>query len=218
MDKLKAMIRIQWKGSWHLVLALAVAALALPIVSVRSGWAGARGGLPTFLTELQLWGLFYPALAAVVAIVLAVSIWGSDKRGHNIYALLLPIPRWRYVLLRYLAGLALLLPIVAALWVGALVATSSVDLPPGLRTFPHALAVKFGLALLLLFGVTFAVAASSRRALAIGFKLLGLFIAVHFALIMLRPGVNLIWTIVSALATWPGPLVPLGGSWMLIDV
>lgn len=215
---LKAILRIQWKGSWHLVLALAVAAFALPIVSVRTGWSGTPANLPRFLTELELWGLFYPALAAVAAIVVAVSIWISDRRGHHIYALLLPIPRWRYVLLRYLGGLVLLAPIVVALWAGTMVAAASIDLPPGLRTFPHALAAKFALSLLLLFGVAFAVAASSGRTLGIGLRLLGLFIAVHFGVILLRPGFNLIWTVVSALGTSPGPFAPLGGRWMLIDV
>ncbi len=215
---LKAIMRIQWKASWHLVVALALAALALPIVSVRSGWSGTPANLPRFLTELELWGLFYPALAAVAAIVVATSIWISDRRGHHIYALLLPIPRWRYVLLRYLGGLMLLLPIVLALWAGAMVATASLDLPPGLRTFPHALAAKFALSLLLLFGLAFAVAASSSRTLGVALRLLGLLIAVHVAVIMLRPGTNLIWSVVSALGASPGPLAPLGGRWMLIDV
>jgi ABC-type transport system involved in multi-copper enzyme maturation permease subunit len=215
---LKAIMRIQWKASWHLVAALAVAAFFLPLVSVRNGWSATPEGLPRFLTELELWGLFYPALAAIAAIVIAVSIWISDRRGHHIYALLLPIPRWRYVLLRYLGGLTLLLPIVLALWAGAMIATASLDLPPGIRTFPHALAAKFALALLLLFGVAFTVAASSSRALGISLRLLGLFIAAHLAVIMLRPGTNLIWTVVSALGTSPGPFAPLGGRWMLIDV
>ena len=215
---LKAILRIQWKASWHLVVALALAALALPIVSVRSGWSGTPANLPRFLTELELWGLFYPALAAVAAIVVATSIWISDRRGHHIYALLLPIPRWRYVLLRYLGGLMLLLPIVLALWAGAMVATASLDLPPGLRTFPHALAAKFALSLLLLFGIAFAVAAASSRTLGIALRLLGLFIAVHVAVIMLRPGTNLLWSVVSALGASPGPFAPLGGRWMLIDV
>jgi ABC-type transport system involved in multi-copper enzyme maturation permease subunit len=215
---LKAILRIQWKASWHLVVALALAALALPIVSVRSGWSGTPANLPRFLTELELWGLFYPALAAVAAIVVATSIWISDRRGHHIYALLLPIPRWRYVLLRYLGGLMLLLPIVLALWAGAMVATASLDLPPGLRTFPHALAAKFALSLLLLFGIAFAVAAASSRTLGIALRLFGLFIAVHVAVIMLRPGTNLLWSVVSALGASPGPFAPLGGRWMLIDV
>jgi hypothetical protein len=215
---LKAIARIQWKASWHLVVALMLAAFALPIVSVRSGWSGAQANLPRFLTELELWGLFYPALAGVAAIVIATSIWISDRRGHHIYALLLPIPRWRYVLYRYLGGLVLLLPIVLALWVGAMIATGSLDLPSGLRTFPHALAAKFALVLVLLFGIAFAVAAASRRALGISLRVFGLFIALHIAVIMLRPGTNLLWSVVSALGTSPGPLAPLSGRWMLIDV
>ena len=215
---LKAMIRLSWKGSWHLIVALAAAALALPIISVRTGWRGTGQQLPRFLIELQLWGLFYPALAAVAGIVVAVVIWASDRRGHHIYALLLPIPRWRYVLLRYLAGLVLLLPVVLALWIGAVIATASLDMPPGLRQVPHALTAKFALALLLLFGLAFSAAAASRRALGIGFRVLGLFVAVHIAVILLSPKTNLIWTVVTALSTWPGPFAPLGGRWMLIDV
>lgn len=218
MEQLKAMTRIQWKAGWHLVLALSVAAFALPIVSVRSGWRGADANLPLFLTELQLWGLFYPALALVAAIVVAASIWASDRRGHNTYALLLPLPRWRYVLLRYAGGLALLVPIVLALWIGAIIGTASLELPPGLRTFPHALAAKFALALLLLFAFAFAVASSSSRTLGIAIRVLGLFLAVHVAVLLLQPKTNLIWTVVSALAQWPGPFAPLGGRWMLIDV
>lgn len=218
MDKLKAMILIQWKGGRHLVLALAVAAFALPIVSVRSGWAGSERNLSAFLTELSLWGYFYPLLAFVAAIVIAASIWGSDRRGHHVYALLLPIPRWRYVLLRYLGGLALLAPIALALWIGAIIGTTSLDLPPGLRTFSHALAAKFSISLILLFGLAFFLASASRRALGIGFRVLGVLVALHFAVIMIRPGINLISTVGSALATSPGPFAPLGGRWMLIDV
>ena len=215
---LKAMIRLSWKGSWHLVVALAAAAMALPIMSVRTGWRGTGDHLPRFLIELQLWGLLYPALAAVAATVIAMALWASDRRGHHLYALLLPVPRWRYVLLRYVAGVVLLLPVIVALWLGAVIATATLDMPPGLRQFPHALAVKFALALVLLFGLAFAAAAASRRALGIGFRLLGLFVALHVAVIMLSPRTNLIWTVVSALATWPGPFAPLGGRWMLIDV
>jgi ABC-type transport system involved in multi-copper enzyme maturation permease subunit len=218
MSELRAVIRIQWKASWHVVLALSVAALALPVVSVRSGWKGDPANLPLFLTELQLWGFFYPTLAAIAAIAVAVSVWRSDRRGHHIYALLLPLPRWKYVLLRYAGGLVMLAPIVVALWAGALIATTALDLPPGLRTFPHELAVKFALSLLLLFGLTFAAASASNRALGVGFRLLGLLIAVHIGVLLLRPGTHLLWKVVTALATYPGPFSPMGGRWMLIDV
>src|SRR3990170_25434 len=164
---LKAMIRIQWRACWHLVIALAVAATALPIVSVRAGWKGAEANLPRFLTELQLWGYFYPGLAAIAALVLGIAIWTSDRRGQHVYALLLPVPRWRYVLLRYLAGLGLLVPIALGLWAGAIVATSGLALPPGIRVFPHEIALKFVLALLIFFGLAFAAASASSRTLGI---------------------------------------------------
>jgi ABC-type transport system involved in multi-copper enzyme maturation permease subunit len=214
---LKAMIRIQWKACWHLVLALAVAAFALPLVSVRLGWKGAAN-LPFYLTQLQLWGLLYPTLALITAIVLAVAAWASDRRGHHTYAMLLPIPRRRYVLLRYLTGLVMMIPIVLALWLGAILATTTLELPPGIRVFPHAIALKFTLSLLVLFGFAFAAAAASGRTLGYGLRLLGLFLAVHVALLMLTPRTNLIWSLVGILTSWPGPLAPLGGRWMLIDV
>jgi hypothetical protein len=154
----------------------------------------------------------------VSALLLATAIWISDRRGQHVYALILPIQRWRYVLIRYLAGLGLLVPIIATLWVGALLATTGLGIPDGLREFPHALALKFALVLMLLFGISFAVAAMSRRARGIGLRLVGLFLAVHIAVILLRPGTNLLWTVVTALTTWPGPFAPLGGRWMLIDV
>lgn len=215
---LKAMLKAQWKATWHLVTALTLAAFLLPIVSVRLGWKGAESNLPRFLTEMELWGFFYPGLAAIAALVLAAAIWMSDRRGQHVYALLLPLPRWRYVLLRYVSGLGVLAPIVVGLWLGALLATTGLEIPTGLREFPHALALKFALVLVLLFGICFAVAAMSRRIRGIGVRMVGLFLAVHIAVVLLRPGTNLLWTVVTALTTWPGPLSPLGGRWMLIDV
>jgi ABC-type transport system involved in multi-copper enzyme maturation permease subunit len=214
----KAILRIQWKACWHLVLALSVAAFALPIVSVRLGWHDATANLPLFLTELQLWGLFYPLLAAVTAIVVATGIWMSDRRGQHVYAMLLPLPRWRYVMLRYAGGLILLAPIIVSLWLGAIVATIGLDLPPGIRTFPHALAFKYALTLLLMFGFAFALASTSSRTIGVAIRVLGLFLVVHVAVILISPHTNLLWLAAKALATWPGPFAPMGGRWMLIDV
>lgn len=213
----RAILRIQWKACWHLVIALSVAAFALPIVSVRLGWGSAAANLPMFLTELQLWGFFYPLLAGVAALIIAAGIWTSDRRGQHVYALLLPVPRWRYVLYRYAGGLVLLVPVALALWAGAVVATSGIDLPPGIRTYPHALALKFAFALLLLFGFAFAFMSASARTIGIAVRILGLFLALHVAVLLLSPSTNLLWATVKALGASPGPLAPLGGRWMLID-
>jgi ABC-type transport system involved in multi-copper enzyme maturation permease subunit len=213
----KAILRIQWKACWHLVVALSVAAFALPIVSVRLGWHEAAANLPLFLTELQLWGFFYPVLAAVGALIVALGIWMSDRRGGHVYALLLPVSRARYVMYRYVGGVVLLLPVMVALWLGAIVASSGLDLPPGIRIFPHELGLKFALVLLLMFGFAFAFASASTRTIGIAIRVLGLFLAVHVAVILLAPHTNLIMLTLKALATSPGPLSALGGRWMLID-
>ncbi len=214
----RAILRIQWKACWHLVLALSLAALALPIVSVRLGWQGVHGNLPEFLTELQLWGFFYPVLAAVSAIILAAGIWASDRRGQHVYAMLLPVPRWRYVWYRYAAGLLFVAVITVALGTGAVLATAGMPLPPGTRTFPLALTAKFVLALALLYGLAFAFASASARVIGIALRLVGLFLVVHIAVLLLHPGTNLLWKTMTVLAVPPGPLAVLGGRWMLIDV
>lgn len=213
----RAILRIQWMASWHLVLALAVAAFALPIVSVHLSWHSAQQSLPFFLEELQLWGYLYPMLALAAAIVLALSIWTADHRGHHVYATLLPLPRWRYVLLRYVAGLVLMLPVVVCLWIGALIAAHGMPDAPGLRTFSGMIALKFALSVLVLFGIVFALASASARTLGIALRVVGLFLVVHVAVLLLVPGTNLLWDVVSALASAPGPLAPLAGRWMLID-
>jgi hypothetical protein len=214
---LRAIVKIQWMAMRTLVAALALTAFALPIVSIRTGWSGAVANLPLFLTELELWGFFYPALAAVAAIILAAGTWMSDRRGQHVYAMLLPVPRWRYVLLRYAAGLVMLLPVALALWLGAHVATLGLDLPPGIRTYPDAIAAKFAITLLLLFAMCFAFASASTRTIGIAIRLVGLFLAVHVAVILIAPKVNLLWMAVRALAIFPGPFAPLGGRWMLLD-
>ncbi len=215
---LRAMLLAQWRACWHVVVALTIAAIALPIASVRTSWHGSQTVLAAYLSELQLWGAFYPVLAAVSATALAAAGWASDRRGHHVYALLHPLPRWRYVVLRYLAGAVLLVPIVLGVWLGAVGGVASLDLPPGLRGFEHLLALKFGLAMLLCYGIAFMVAASSPRTLGIAVRALGLFLAVHTAVYLLDPNVNLLWRLVESLAAFPGPLSPLGGPWMLIDV
>lgn len=215
---LKAMLMLQWRASRHVVAVLAAAAFALPLASVHLGWHGSETVLPRFLAELQLWGLIYPILAALSGIATASAGWASDRRGHHVYALLHPITRARYVLLRYGAGAVLLMPVALAAWLGALAAVLTLDVPAGLRGFPNLLALKFGLALLVSYGIAFAVAASSRRFLGLAIRVAGVFLAIHLGVWLLFPKVNLLWRLVEALTAWPGPLSPLGGRWMLIDV
>ncbi len=214
----EAMVRIQWKACRHFVIIFMLAAFCLPIASVHLGWKGEATNLPQFLAELELWGWFYPVLAAATAISIAILTWRSDRRGRHIYAMTLPIDRSRYVWLRLAGGALLAGPVLLAAWLGALVSVWSITMPEGLRSFPIILGLKFGLALLLFLSLAFAVASASPRTLGWMYRGLALLVALHIGVALLWPSVNIALTILSALATAPGPFAALGGRWMLIDV
>src|SRR5207247_2566146 len=66
------------------------------------------------LQAVQSWGTLYPVLAAALGLLVAIATWAPDHRGRHVHALSLPLPRWRYVLLRFGAGAALLAaPVIA---------------------------------------------------------------------------------------------------------
>src|SRR2546421_516625 len=156
----------QWKWSRLLVVLGSVAGFALPIVSLQgAARADASPLAPAeLLRTVQSWGVLYPVLAATLGLLVAITTWTPDHRGRHVYALVLPVPRWRYVLLRFGAGALLLAAPITAVLVGALVATSSAAIPAGLQGYPVALAVRFALAVLVAFAGFFAVSAATARA------------------------------------------------------
>ncbi|RDJ93095.1 DUF2867 domain-containing protein, partial [Lacticaseibacillus rhamnosus] len=62
------------------------------------------------LGAMQAWGVLYPVLAAALGLLVAIATWAPAHRGRPVHALSLPLPRGRYVLLRFAAGLVLLVP------------------------------------------------------------------------------------------------------------
>ena len=143
----KTILFTQWTWARNLLLVCTLAAFAVPIISVGHGDLMRADGFTVrnYLVSLQGVGVAYPILAGLVGLVLAVSAWGPDHRGRHIYALMLPVPRWRYALLRFGAGLVLLGLPVLALWISALIASATVRLPVGLSAYPTGLAVRFAL-------------------------------------------------------------------------
>lgn len=215
--QLRVIIDSQWKAGRPMLLALAFAALALPLASVQQAW-GDGSNLPQALAELQLWSYFYPALALVSGLGAASLTWGSDRRGGFVYAAVLPLSRPRYALLRWLAGSALLLALSMAMLAAAGVAVLLADVPEVLRVFPIRLALKFLLAAVMIFGLASAhtlAAPPIRRAL--------VWAASLWIVAMLITGItdtelNLGGWTWRLLTRAPGPLAPFGGRWMLIDV
>ena len=145
--KFRAVMMSFWRESRLAVTLLAGVALALPILAFRGTWTDADPWTAwDLLHAATRWSAAYPVLALTAALSLAAGAWWPDHRTRHVYALTLPIARPRYLLLRYAAGLALLVAIACVLWVGALIATFRIPLPPLLHAYPAGLAARFCLA------------------------------------------------------------------------
>ncbi|HXH63618.1 MAG TPA: hypothetical protein VNG95_05500 [Gemmatimonadales bacterium] len=210
----------QWKWSRLVLLLLVFAAFATPIFSIRSlGDPGIQGwDVRTALLDVEGWGFIYPFLAVGAALLLSLTTWGPDHAGKHVYALSLPVPRWHYALLRFAAGLVLLSAVVFAIWLGALVATATVSLPPGLHPYPHALALRFALAGVVAYSVFFAISAGTNRIAGYVLGAIGVLIALQIIAGIAGVTTSILPTVVGALFVWPGAFEIFTGRWMLIDV
>ena len=210
----------QWKWS-RLIIALgSVAAFALPLVSVQGAARPDTSPLQAaeLLQSVQSWGTLYPVLAAALGLLVAIATWAPDHRGRHVHALSLPLPRWRYVLLRFGGGATLLAAPVIAVAAGALLATSSATIPAGLQGYPVALAIRFALAVLVAYAVFFAVSAGTARTAGIILGLIGGVILVQIVAGVANIDLDLFGKVQVAVLNWPGPLAIFTGRWMLIDV
>jgi hypothetical protein len=210
----------QWKWSRLALGIVTLVVFALPLLTVQyASQAGVtQWDSRELLNAVQSWSAWYPFLALTAGLLLAMTAWGNDHRGHHVYALSLPVPRWQYALLRYGAGAALLALPVVVLWIGALLATSTATIPPGLHAYPNALAFRFLIAAVLAYSIFFSISAGSARTA--GYVLgvvAGLFL-IQFLLTLADSRVNILQAIFDRLLIWPGPLEPFTGRWMLIDV
>src|SRR3989442_12941024 len=146
----RAILYSQWKWSRLIVVLGTVVGFALPIVSLQGAAGAARGPLQAqgLLRAVQSGGGLYPVLAAALGLLVAIATWAPDPRGRHVHALSLPLPRWRYVLLRFGGGVTLLVGPILAVLVGALLATTLASIPVGLQGYPLGLALRFARAVL----------------------------------------------------------------------
>jgi hypothetical protein len=206
----------QWKWSRFLLLIATIGAFAVPVLSVQDV-PGAYSNFEVVVT-LQAFGIVYPLLAAGLGLLLSLSAWSSDHRGRHIYALSLPVPRWKYVALRYGAGLLLLaLPILAIL-LGGIIATRMIDLRDGLHPYAFSLALRFALASALAYTAFFAISAGTPRTAGIVLGCCASLVVVDLMLKAAGVELNLLEPVVERLFFWPGPFEIFTGRWMLIDV
>jgi hypothetical protein len=215
----RAILYQQWRWTRLIVVLSTVAAFAIPLFSVRSAFAGMdHNSAAQFLADLQTWGILYPCLAGALGVLLAITLWAPDHRGRHVYSLALPVPRWRFVTTRYLAGLTLLVPPVIALTLGALLAASTASLPTGLHPYPIALAVRFTLALLVGFTLFFAVSSGTARTAGVILSSIAALVVVQVLVSATGSDTNLLMPIVNFMLAAGGPFAIFTGRWMLIDV
>lgn len=223
----------QWKSVRFGLIPMAIASFGLPLLAVQDlalpsdlpPGAPLRAVQAEFIYQTwQIWLPFFPVLAAIIGVALALNAWSGDHKAGHVYALAMPLPRWKYVLWKMGAGTLLLLVPVTFLGVGTLVAVGSFDLAEGLHAYPLLFTQRFLMASLLVYGLLFAMASGTVRTTVIvmsvclstvlGGQLL------TFYLSELIPAFD--WQLADwlgrVLVEWPGPFEVFFGNWNLIDV
>jgi hypothetical protein len=221
-------LSLQWKSTRWGVLLLTPVCVGLPILLLRLAHQATQQPYSEpaldMIRFVQILVPIFPMLAAVSGAAIALAVWNWDHRTNHIYALSLPLERWRYAMLKLSAGAVMLAIPVAGVFVGALLAVLFTPIPPGAHAYPIAFGMRFLLASLIIYTVTFAFAAGTMR------TTLRIFVAVFLIFVfgsLLTGAVGDAFNVhipsplellVDALTSWPGPFSVFGGSWMLIDV
>lgn len=220
----------QWKSFRLGLIPFAIAAFGLPLLAVQGlgpvpeGSAGARVGLQYLFDSWQFWLPWFPALAVTVGATAALNAWSWDHKTDHIYALSLPISRPRYAAWKMGAGALLVVVPALGLWLGALAASASIDVPASVNTYPTALAVRFLLASILAYSVFFALAAGTIRTTVIvlssfaGIIILTAVMTDYASAVVPGFAFDFNGWFVESLLEWPGPFEVLSGNWSLIDV
>ena len=216
----KEILRTEWNWSRYAVVVTVVAAFALPLVAIQPTGMESQSLYDTtaIMNVMRRYSPWFGGLAMLLGLVFATTTWGADHRGHHVYALTLPVPRWQYVVMRYSAGLLLLCAPLAAMWFGCLVASAAAQIPTGLQAYPYALSLRFAFATVLAFSVFFAISAGTTRTAAYVLTVLLVVGLGQVGINVFGLDRNVIGWILDSLVVWPGPLEIFTGEWMLIDV
>ncbi len=219
----RAILRTQWARTRLVLLLLCALAIGLPYWAVLPPGSvppqARYGDLQWLLFSEAAKATFFPMLAALTGVLLAVLAWQADHAGRHVYALTLPVARWRYVVLRYGAGQLLVLLVAVMLWVGALAATALTTVPAGLHAYPTALALRFALATSLTYALIFAISAGTSRTAGIILGTIGaLVLLAMFGEGLGLPASNALGPVLERLFEPGGLFAVFLGRWMLVDL
>ena len=215
----RVILLTQWKWTRGVLLFVTCATFALPFLALRNA-SRALGEMDArnLLASMDAFGVFFALAAAFLGLTVAAISWTPDHTGRHVYALSLPIERWRYVAMRFGAGAITLLPPAIALWIGGVIALMSTALPPGLHSHPGTLAVRFCVAALLAYAIFFAISSGTKRTAGIILAVIAVLIVGDMAGVILDLPFSPFSTLYDLVLNWSGTLGVFNGRWMLIDV
>lgn len=218
----RAVLYTQWKWTRPAILLAVLVAGYIPVAALRAMPYKSADTyyIPALYHDITAASTYYQWLALFIAVIVAISAWQADGQRQHVYALSLPLPRWRFVLLRFAAGTALLGVVAAAVGLFGGVAAAIAPLPPMLHAYPFGLAVRFWLGSLIPFGLIFALLVSNPRRVRLVVAGVATIVVVDMALatigVIEKPVV--FGTLVDAIYSGRGPLAAFLSKWMLVDV
>src|SRR3569833_3213920 len=105
-------LSLQWKSTRWGVLLLTPLCVGLPILLLRLSYQATQQPFSepalAMIRFMQIMMGLFPMLAAICGAAFALAVWNWDHRTNHIYALSLPLERWRYGLLKLGAGAVML--------------------------------------------------------------------------------------------------------------
>ena len=211
----RAIVETQWKWTRGYILIATVSAFAIPLASLQSAYRTDNANM--FVSAMQSWGVWYALLAAATGLSAAFTAWSHDHRGRHVYALILPVTRARYALMRLGAGALFLSPVVASLLLGALAVAAFGVIPEGLRVYAFAITVRFALAALVAYALFFAIASATSRAAGVVLGLIAAVVLLSYLGSVANLPVDFLGKLGRALFESPGVFSVFTGRWMLVD-
>lgn len=226
------MLKVHWRAARWPMLPVLVAAFGLPLMAGWAAWGATYSveslqstGAWAVTDRAAVFGLSFPVVAALAGSILGISAWTWDHRQDHVYALSLPLPRWKYAAIKFGGGTILVGATATVFAFGATASALLADLPVGLKAYPGMLSLHFLIATQTAFALLFALASGTIRTTTI---ILGSMIALA---IFGQPILNTfgaIWEPLahidlgrlaySLLLENDGPLSIFSGNWMLFDV
>lgn len=211
----RMILETQWKWTRAVVLLATVLGFALPLASLQGASDAYNAG--DFVRRMQVWGVAYAILAAGIGLTVGLAAWAHDQRGRHLYALILPVSRARYVLMRLGAGGTFLLGPIAGVLLGALGVALFANLPAGLHAYPIALTLRFAFAAAVAYALFFSVASATQKTAGIILGVIAAAILAQYGLQLINVNYPLLSRIGDVLFSAPGVFSVFTGRWSLVD-